>query len=103
MLTYPMSMFSPIQFGPIPFLIYYPLMHLSEPLESRLLLSTTLKSGILRVLGGAGSDSISISLRNHSYNVVVNATTSTFSAASVHGLVIRGNAGNDSIRLVGPI
>src|SRR2546423_4950658 len=97
------SSIPPLPFGPRPFLFYYPLMHLIDSLEPRRLLSATLTSGTLRVLGTSGSDIISISLHNHAYNVNINGIVSTFAASSVRSLVVRGNAGNDRITLSGKI
>src|SRR6266436_8943238 len=88
-------------FGPSPFLRYYPTMHLTEPLERRVLLSASLSNGTLKVNGTSGSDIISIALHNHKYTVTINSTTSTFSPSAVRGLTVRGNAGNDKIKLSG--
>src|SRR5882672_9207813 len=92
-----------LEFGPRPFLFYYRSMHLSEPLERRILLSASLSNGTLRVNGTSGSDTISVTLRNHKYTVTINSATSTFSPSSVRSLLVRGNAGNDKITLSGPI
>src|SRR5262245_12795940 len=78
-------------------------MHLTEPLEPRLFLSATLKSGTLKVNGTSGSDIISITLRNHKYTVTINGAPKTFNPAKVRSLVVRANAGNDKINLSGPI
>src|SRR6266568_5269215 len=74
-----------------------------DALESRFLLSASLTSGTLRVSGTSGSDTISVSLHNHAYNVNFNGVKSTFVASSVRSLVVRGNAGNDKITLSGPL
>src|SRR4051794_35623539 len=78
-------------------------MHLSEPLERRVFLSASLKSGVLKVNGSNGSDVISIALRNHKYTVTINGVTSNFNPKSVHSLTVRGNDGSDRITLSGPI
>src|SRR6185503_7882262 len=78
-------------------------MHLSEPLEQRVLLSASLKSGTLKVNGTNGSDVISIALRNHKYTVTINAVAQNFNPKSVRSLIVRGNTGNDRITLSGPI
>src|SRR4051812_27184235 len=78
-------------------------MHLSEPLERRVFLSASLKSGVLKVNGSNGSDTISISLRNHKYTVSINSLTTNFNPKLVHSLTVRGNNGNDRITLSGPI
>src|SRR5258706_1904556 len=79
------------------------LMHMIDPLEPRFLLSASLSKGTLRVAGGSGSDTISVSLHNHAYNVNINGVKSTFAASSVRSLLGRGNDGNDQITLSGPI
>src|SRR4051794_432519 len=84
-------------------LIYYSCMHLTEPLEPRVLLAANLSNGILKVSGSSGSDTISIALRNHAYKVNFNGSTTNFAASSVRTLTIRGNAGNDNITLSGKI
>src|SRR4051794_24712766 len=78
-------------------------MNLSEPLERRVLLSASLKSGVLKVNGSNGSDTISISLRNHKYTVTINSVAATFNPKSVRSLTVRGNNGNDRITVSGPI
>src|SRR5205814_2782817 len=83
--------------------LYHSCMHLSDPLEPRLLLAATLTNGTLKISGTPGSDTISITLRNDGYKVTLNSTTQNFPASSVRSLTVRGNAGNDSISLSGPI
>src|SRR3954468_14836854 len=72
-------------------------------LETRRLLAASISSGTLRVSGGSGSDTISVNLHNHAYNVNINGTKSTFSPSAVRSLLVRGGSGNDKITLSGPI
>src|SRR5436190_21578106 len=74
-----------------------------EQLESRLLLSASVKAGALRVNGSGGNDQIVVSQSGGSINVNINGKTSSFPANSINDILIKGFGGADSLRVKGSL
>src|SRR5687768_8767453 len=73
---------------------------LFEYLEERRLLAAVLSNGTLTVVGGNGNDAIALTLANsRTIKVQINQSSQNFTLASVSKIVVRGEAGNDTISM----
>jgi hypothetical protein len=73
-----------------------------DPLESRRLLTATLDTGLLSVVGTGANDDISVAVSGGNLNVTVNGQNQgTFALTDVNGIEVSGLNGNDSISLAG--
>src|SRR4051812_41381263 len=74
-----------------------------EQLESRLLLSASIRRAVLRVSGGSDGDDISVSLTKTKIVVITNGHQQTFNSTGVKSARIDGGAGEDWISLTGKL
>src|SRR5262245_48127297 len=68
-----------------------------ERVESRRLLSSSLSNGVLRIIGSAANDVITVSFDGKKVTVVENGQSRQFATTSIPKVNADGGAGNDSI------
>src|SRR5262245_5694499 len=73
--------------------------HIFDSLERRLLLSVTFGSGVVRVIGTGGKDTIEFQLRadDEQIRVEVNGSVRRFPVAAVRRINVDAQAGNDVV------
>src|SRR5207248_4729171 len=74
-----------------------------EQLETRFLLSATVRRGVLRIAGTTDGDDINVSLNRTKILVQINRTAQTFKTAGIRLARIDGGAGDDWISLSGKL
>lgn len=74
-----------------------------EMLERRLLLSASVKGGVLNVNGTNGNNVIVVSKSGNSINVTIDGATESFPRAGITSVRINGRGGNDSLREKDPL
>ncbi|MBC8106790.1 MAG: hypothetical protein H7Z14_09395 [Anaerolineae bacterium] len=68
-----------------------------DPLENRILFTTSFDAGVLSILGTGGADQISVRVVDRRLAVEVNGAVERFTLGSVMQMVINGLAGSDRI------
>src|SRR5207248_2252892 len=76
---------------------------LCEPLEMRLLMAASVRRGILRIVGTAEGDDISVSVTRTKIFVTTNGSSKTFSPTGIKLVRIEGGAGDDWLGITGKL